>query len=402
MSTSKAPLDQVAYTNIDRQRVLRTLKPGVHDNEPLRRNSLKSGRILNDIQHQPRSGSRSNVPVLPSLRSGSTIHNNKRRSSDAVKLLQDTNLPPTLYYRGSDGTSSHPSHISTLHFNRAQPTQHAPCQGDSALANIISIAGQSTPRATGISSLRRTSDGCPVGMCNSPWMLDPQKTPVQQSPAPTGFALPGPRYSRSRATSGSSSGSSTYVRKYRYKPPNTGDHTSPGSSDSASVTTATNARASPLASLVTGTTAVSNDHSDHQDLKADYCISTTKEKTKRSSTAISKHCAYGKPLVTIDDICEVDRMFHKLEASCAPHSIPPIIKPANDSVNTPGKFLSIANSRESIDHIKALRLNLATSSDSSDDNDISLPLAKNARSKSCATGNYKGDHLTIFLGARKE
>lgn len=406
MSTSKVPLDQVAYTNIDRQRVLRTLKPGVHDNEPLRRNSLKSGRILNDVQHRPRSGSRSNIPVLPSLRSGSTAQNNKRRPSDAAKLLQDTNLPSTLHYRGSDGASPHYPHISSLYFNRAQPAFSAAGQGDTPFANTISITSQSTPRTTGLSLLRRISDGCPAGMSNSPRIIDPQKTPIQQPSTPVGFALPGPRYSRSRATSGSSSGSSTYVRKYKYNPPNAGDqHISPGSSDSASVTvtTTTNARASPLASLVSGA-AASNEQSNLQNMKTDSCVSAPKdkEKIKRSSTAISKRCVYGKPLVTIDDVCEVDRMFRKLEASCAAQSIPPVVETVDDAANIPAKVLSTVDSRSSIDPVRALRVNLADSSDdTSDDNGPSSALTRNPRSKSCINASRKSEHLTIFLGTRK-
>ena len=400
MSISKVPLEQLAYTNIDRQRVLRTLKSGVHENEFLRRDSLTSDRIFNDPQHQPRSGSRSNVPVLPSLRSGSSVQNNKRRPSDAMRLLPNSNLPSTLHYRGSEGAPVHSPHLASLYVHRTQATPAAVNLGDSPSVNPLSMAGQSTPRTAGRSSLRRVSDGCPTGASNSPRVQDLQRTPVQQPLTPINFTLPGPRYNRSRATSGSSSGSSTYIRKYKYNPPTAGDQgISPGSSDSASMTAATTTRASPLTSLVS--TAVADSSPELKEARSTCFGSALKEKEqiKRSSTTMTKRCAYGKPLVTIDDICEMDRMFH--DASCTTQTIPPVGKELPDAASIQGKLLSTAESHSSIDQVKALRLDLIDSSDNSDDNDPVPTLTGNTRSRSCITAGRQSEYLTIFLGARK-
>lgn len=402
MSTPKVPLEQIAYTNVDRQKVLRALKPGVHENESLRRNSLKSGRVFNDVQHQSRSESRSNVPVLPSLRSGSLVQNNKRRASDAARLLQNANPSSALHYRGSEGTSAYSPHISSLYIHRPQNVLPATNQGDSPFINTTSMVGQPTPRTAERSSLKRVSEGYSTGVSSSPRIQDIHKTPIQQPLTPINFSLPGPRYSRSRATSGSSSGSSTCIRKYKYNPPNIGDQSaSLGSSDNASMATTTTIRTSPLTSLVSG--AVTNCSPELQEIAGIPFGSVPKEKeqVKRSSTTINKRCAYGKPLVTIDDICEVDRMFHMLEASCAVHTNPSVTKESKEFVHNQGRLPSTAGSQSSIDQVKALRLNLVDSSDSSNDNDPAPILTGNARSKSCNIANNTSEYLTIFLGTRK-
>lgn len=395
MSTPKVPLEQITYTNVDRQKVLRALKPGVHENEPLRRNSLKSGRVFNDVQHQSRSGSRSNVPVLPSLRSGSLVQNNKRRASDAAGLLQNSNLSSALHYRSSEEASGYSPHISSLYLHRPQNVLPVTNYSDPPSVSTTLIAGQSTPRTTERSSLKRISEGYSAGVSSSPRIQPVHKTPIQQPLTPINFSLPGPRYSRSRATSGSSSGSSTCIRKYKYNPPSIGDQSaSLGSSDNTSMAAAATVRTSPLTSLVSS--AMANCSPELQVIAGTPFGSVPKEKeqVKRSSTTITKRCAYGKPLVTIDDICEVDRMFHTLETPGAIHTTSSVIK---ESKGLP----STADSRSSIDQVKALRLNLVGSSDSSNDNDPAPILTGNARSKSCTAVNNTSEYLTIFLGARK-